>query len=331
MMRGLTFSAVLILLSFVVSHSSFAKGPSKDQFKGKKILYIDSYHDGYEWADAERNGVISALKGTGVELKVEYMDTKRHPEEAEKKAAGLKAKATAESFKPDVIIAADDNATKYVIEPYFKNAATPVVFCGVNWDSSKYGYPYKNATGIEEVDLVESTLSTMRKYSKGSRAGFIGGDNESERGNGELFNKRFFGGKAKGAYVKTFDDFKEKFLELQKETDFIIVFSNAGVKGWDDDAAVKFFREKTAIPTATHMSFMSKFVLVTYAKRGEEQGELAVQAALKILGGTSPSAIPITQNKKAKLVANLGVARRLGITLPVSILKVAEIFDPEKK
>ena len=47
-----------------------------------------------------------------------------------------KAKAEIDAFKPDVVIAADDNASKYLIEPYFKDAALPFVFCGVNWDAS---------------------------------------------------------------------------------------------------------------------------------------------------------------------------------------------------
>jgi hypothetical protein len=31
----------------------------------------------------------------------------------------------------------------------------PVVFVGVNWDASPYGYPTANVTGSVEVELIE--------------------------------------------------------------------------------------------------------------------------------------------------------------------------------
>ena len=66
------------------------------------------------------------------------MDTKRNTDEEFKKTAALKAKAEIEASKPDVVIAADDNASKYLIQPYFKDASLPFVFCGVNWDEKGF-------------------------------------------------------------------------------------------------------------------------------------------------------------------------------------------------
>jgi hypothetical protein len=83
------------------------------------------------------------LKESGIELKVFRMDTKRNADEAFKKDAALKAKAEIEAFKPDVVIASDDNASKFLIEPYYKNASLPFVFCGVNWDEKCTGFPVK--------------------------------------------------------------------------------------------------------------------------------------------------------------------------------------------
>ncbi|MEJ2660274.1 MAG: hypothetical protein P8Z73_06080, partial [Desulfobacteraceae bacterium] len=57
-------------------------------------------------------------------------------------------------YNPDVVIASEDDASKYVVEPYFKNASIPFVFCGVNHSGDRYGYPYKNATGIIELDPI---------------------------------------------------------------------------------------------------------------------------------------------------------------------------------
>ena len=102
--------AVLLVLSFsgVVMAKSYA---------GKKVLFVDSYHQGYAWSDGITSGIKSVLESKGVELKIIQMDTKRNTSEDFKKEAAAKAKSVIESFHPDVVIAADDNASKYLIAP----------------------------------------------------------------------------------------------------------------------------------------------------------------------------------------------------------------------
>ena len=115
----------------------------------KRVLYVDSYHQGYEWSDGVTEGVRSVLDNTGVDLKIFRMDTKRNTDEAYKKKAALQAKELIASFHPDVVIASDDNASKYLIMNYFKDADLPFVFCGVNYNADDYGFPYSNVTGMQ--------------------------------------------------------------------------------------------------------------------------------------------------------------------------------------
>ena len=131
-------------------------------YSGKKVLFIDSYHEGYAWSDGIASGIQRTLGGKGIELKIFRLDTKRNTDEAFKKEACSKAKSEIESFKPDVVIAADDNASKYLVEPYFKNSTLPIVFCGVNWDASVYGYPYTNTTGMIEVTPVPQLVEQLQ-------------------------------------------------------------------------------------------------------------------------------------------------------------------------
>ena len=53
--------------------------------EGKKILFIDSCHEGYAWSDGITQGVQNALKETSASLKIIRMDTKRNTDEAFKK------------------------------------------------------------------------------------------------------------------------------------------------------------------------------------------------------------------------------------------------------
>ena len=118
-----------------------AAGIAFSAHAAKRVLYIDSYHEGYEWSDGVTEGVRSVLDNAGVSLKVFRMDTKRHTDEGYKKNAALRAKEIIASYHPDVVIASDDNASKYLIMPYFKNASLPFVFCGVNYNADDYGFP----------------------------------------------------------------------------------------------------------------------------------------------------------------------------------------------
>jgi len=128
-----------VLIAVVLIASLLVCGPALAA--GKKVLFVDSYHEGYAWSDGVLNGVETGLDGKDVELKVIRMDTKRNKTDDFKKAAALKVKAEIESFKPDVVIASDDNAAKFLIVPYYKNSDLPFVFCGVSWDASGYGFP----------------------------------------------------------------------------------------------------------------------------------------------------------------------------------------------
>jgi hypothetical protein len=101
------------------------------------------------------------------------MDTKRHKGNEFIQAAAQKAKSEIESFQPDVVIASDDNASKHLIQPFYKDADLPFVFCGVNWDESVYGYPYKDVTGMVEVSGVKELIDLLKQFSKGERLGLL--------------------------------------------------------------------------------------------------------------------------------------------------------------
>ncbi len=95
-----------------------AEQDTEHRLNTKRVIFIDSYYyPAYEWAAREVNGARSILESAEVEMKVISMDTKHNPDEDYIKAAALKAKAEIERYKPDLIIACDDNASKYLVQP----------------------------------------------------------------------------------------------------------------------------------------------------------------------------------------------------------------------
>ena len=182
-------------------------------YEGKKILYIDSYHEGYEWSDGITRGIENILNDTGVELKILRMDTKRNDTEEFGKQAGLRAKSVIEDFKPDVVIISDDPAFKYLLMPYYRDAALPFVFCGINWDVSIYGAPYNNTAGMIEVSLTPKLITFLKEYSRGDRLGFIAGNTSTDRKNVQYYKKLFNITFTKIYHVNTFEEWKKSFLK----------------------------------------------------------------------------------------------------------------------
>ena len=167
-MKNLCLLLIAISLLLSASHPIYAR-PQKH-----RILYVNSYHRGYQWSDDIEKGLLKALSirikpdgsfnpsESNVDLRIFRMDTKINRSEAFKRKAALAAKGLIEHYRPDLIICSDDNAAKYLIVPYYINSAFPVVFCGLNWDASVYGFPARNVTGMVEVDPLSETLDLLK-------------------------------------------------------------------------------------------------------------------------------------------------------------------------
>jgi len=298
-------------------------------YTGKKVLFVNSYHEGYEWSDGVETGFQKALEGTGVDLKFVRMDTKNNPGDEFGQNAGVQANAEIETFRPDVVIAVDDNAQKYLIVPYLRDKELPVVFAGVNWDASIYQYPAKNVTGMVEVELPAQLVDHLKNFAKGERLGYLTVDSETERKVAQIYNDRFFEGQMKEYWVDTIDEFEDQFLKAQDEVDILFIGNNAGIDRWDQAEVEAFILENTSIPTGTINDWMAPYVLVALAKSAEEQGEWSAQAALRILDGTPVSEIPVTENKKGELILNLNIAEKLDVVFSPSLLRNAEVYPSE--
>jgi ABC-type uncharacterized transport system substrate-binding protein len=290
-------------------------------------VYVNSYHEGYAWSDSIEAGLHEVFDGTGVELKIIRLDTKNNPDETFGQAAGQKAKAEIDAFQPDVVIASDDNAQKYLVVPYLKGTDIPVIFNGVNWDASAYGFPTSNVTGMIEVELPDQLIELLKGYAKGDRLGYITVDTETERKVVDIYNQRFFNGQMQLYWVKTQEEFKTAFLAAQEEVDILFMGNNAGSDKWDDEEMKQFVSKNTVIPTGSINDWMAPYSLLTLAKSGQEQGVWSAQAALQILDGTPVSEIAVAENKKGEMIVNLDLADKLGVVFAPSLLKSAVILD----
>lgn len=291
----------------------------------KKCLFVSSYHQGYAWSDGVERGLRAILDG-----KCKYrqfdMDTKRRKSAEQKRQRALQAKAIIESWKPDVLITADDNAAKYLIQPYFKDHALPIVFCGVNWTAKEYGFPYTNVTGMIEVAPILPMLEHAKEIVPTLRRAFyIGANTLTEQKNLERF--RDASEKLGFALDSALVDSTEKWLQAYtraQETDLVIVGSNAGIAGWDDERVQQGVLERTRKLSVTNHEWMMPYTMIGVTKVPEEQGEWAGKAALAILGGVAPSAIPIVPNNRRDIWVNPRIVKAAELSLPGSMMRKAK-------
>jgi len=324
MKKSSVIRCFLLLLVLLPSLAVAGDAPEAGHpYRGKKILWVDSYHEGYAWTAGIERGIRQVLDGSGVELRIERMNTKWIVEEKCRKQAALKAKELIEEFRPDVVIASDDNAAKYLVLPYLKDTTMPVVFCGINWDASPYGFPCRNVTGMLEVEPVEALVRHLRRHAEGNRLGYLSADTVSERKVVDVYNKHFFNGQMKSYLAKDLEEFKKLFLQAQQEVDMIYIANHSDMPGWDPPQVEDFLLRHVTKPTGSRLSYMERFVTFTVAKVPEEQGEWAARTALQILDGANPGKIPLASNERASLTLNLKMAKAANILFPVETLQAA--------
>lgn len=336
---------VCVGLVVLASQAAYAK---------PKVLFVESYHQGYPWSDGITKGVYETLgykvdptfnilddSKALVTLKVIHMDTKlfstlQLTPDADAEAVGKakeafiektvqQVKATIETWQPDVVIASDDNASKHLIRPHYHGATLPFVFCGVNWNADGYDFPCANVTGMVEVALIPPLVKAMKPFSKGDRIGFLGGNNTTNHKEVKHIQETF-DLKLHTVLANDFDEWQQGFQRLQSEADMVIINTTSAVKGFDLAQTQIFVNENTTVPTGCVQQNETTLALIGYLKSPVEQGTWAAQTALKILKGTSPQAIPVVANRKGQIYLNMPLAAKLGVRFPLTLVKQAKLI-----
>ncbi len=293
-----------------------------------RCLFVSSYHQGYAWADGIEEGVRSVLEDK-CELKQINMDTKRNKDEEYKLNKGLQVKQFIEKWQPDIVIAADDNASKYVVVPYFKDSPIPFVFCGVNWTVNEYGYPFSNVTGMVEVSPINEAFEKIKQIDPEAKSGsYIGANTLTE----EKSYKRFkliaqrYNLTLQKRLPKTQAEWNQAYIKSQQD-DFVILGTKSGIDDWNDEQAYQFVTTHGKKLSLTTYQWMVRFSVLGLTKVAQEHGEWAAKTALEILAGRSADSIPIIPNQKWDLWLNPTLVKNINVTIPEYILIKSKKVD----
>ncbi len=309
-----------------------------------RLLVVDSYHRGYPWSDGIREGLREALglrlvaadslarPGGELTARVIFLDTKRNPGRDWSEARAARALAELEAWRPDVVVACDDNAVRYLVAPHLLGNDLPVVYCGVNWDAGIYGLPAANVTGMTEVEQVADLVAILRPHARGDRVGLLLLDTTSARRDVAAYGDHL----EFAPVIRLVPDYaawKQQFVAMQDQVDMLLIKQNVtGDADFDLADAVAFTTANTRIPTGTTAEAVMRCVLVSLIKNPREQGRWAADAVQRILDGAPPSAIPAAVNRESRLLLNMDLARRLDVLFPMSLIEratfVEEVWRP---
>jgi ABC-type uncharacterized transport system substrate-binding protein len=305
---------ILSILFIFIARVSCAAGPYK-------VLVVMSYHEEMPWEKEIREGIEAELKDSA-EIRYFYMNTKNDPDGGVAKAK--EAYRIYSEFQPDGVIAADDDAQWLFVVPYLKNKVrTPVVFCGVNAEPDKYGYPAVNVTGIlERAHFRESISYLQQLMPKVKSIGFMVTDNQTGLGYMEQVRKEsksYPVSTQKVSLVKTLDEALKAVRVMRNQYDALFLIALEGLTNMQG----KPLAERESFPILVRafgkpVIGINKFniryhMLCAVVKTGHEQGSTASQMLLQALKGTPVSALPITRNQHGERVLNITVMKSLGI------------------
>ena len=282
-----------------------------------KVAYINSYHSDYSWSKecflSFKNNV---PKNT--DIYTYHLDSKRNPSIESINNMAINILDDIEQLNPDIIVAADDNASKYIIEPYFKNASIPVVFLGVNVDPSKYKYPYKNATGVIESYSSTRFFNLQKLYFRERKPVFIFANTTTGT---RKYNKHkeIYGSKYP---VDIVGDTQALFNEISNysNSDTIFIFDNLwGLRDFNETFIKNFIEAENNILIASITDSNKNFSHLIFKQSAREQGGEAGMMVRKILSGTLISDINIKYGVMFGFTVNKPFFTKTNTHLPIGI------------
>lgn len=286
-------------------------------------VYVNAYSPGYEWSDRIQRQFTQDIQAQ-CRVTVYYLDAKRATDEQLRQKGHEIANLIALA-KADIVIAADDAASEYVVQPHLRNSRTPVVYVGVNWDPRPYGYPMDNATGMTEVWPTHEVFRILRHTVKQlNQLTIISADNALERTDSlyieQSANKNAIA--VEHIFVRTFAEWKTAVLKAQN-ADAIHLGTNQSISDWNEAKAIAWLKQHNQRLTFGSQDFMRPYVMFSLSKSPEEFGSWAAKLSHAILDGLQPWQIPIVPNQQFTPYVNHSLLSLTPYQLPAYVKRNA--------
>ena len=288
------------------------------------VLYLNSYHNGYQWSDSIFDGVRDTFRQSGknIYLQIEYMDSKRFYGEKINEILFNYYKFKFRSTHFDLIVTSDNNAYDFVSRHAFELfPGVPIVFCGIN-DVEAGKVPMRSLmTGVLEEFDVRSNINMALKFHPGKRRLVVIGDKSLTGVAIANQVKAQLHLLPREIEVEFLDDFsldelisKVRFAAGDSIFFFIPFYKDVGEAVYSAQDLLRIVWERTGVPLYGAWEFLLGHGLVGGKLiSGYAHGQAAARMGLRILDGESPADIPIAVSPDEPYKFDYRVLMRLGI------------------
>lgn len=317
--RGSMIIKVFQLVVLVILFPLCAYGAKEK----RNVLYVNSYHHGYQWSDKILEGIREVLLTSKykVDLQIEYMDTKKYKYSHINKSLYTlySEKFSDEEF--DIIIVSDNHAFNFIVE-HRENLfpQVPLVFCGMN-NFESADISSGNLTGIvENFDLI-GTLEVARSIHPEKNKMVVVGD-QSLTGRSieqqvntmmQTYDNQL---QVEFWFKLTLAETKEKVERLPDDTFLFFSPWYQTVKGkfYTAEEVMEAIAAHSSVPIYTTWEFLLGHGAVGGSLlSGLHHGQMAAGMALRILDGEMADDIPVVTKPSGKYMFDYEVMQKLKI------------------
>jgi diguanylate cyclase (GGDEF)-like protein/PAS domain S-box-containing protein len=323
-MKNIIFKFTLSLILLMNSWNSIANSETK------RILVLNSYHEGYHWIDRIMSGIHSIFDDEkDIELFINYMDTKRISDNTYFEQLFNIYKHKYRSMDIDAIISTDDHALNFLLKyrnDLFPN--TPVFFNGINDFHPSRIKDHDNITGIAETYNAHDTIDMMLKIHPKTKEIVVISD-KTQSGND-------FRRLIERAELDFFERIKFNYLTNLHETELISRLNNlekdtlvlwvhylrtpSGLS-LSSDQSIRLVASNSNVPTYCLYDLVGLGVVGGRIIDPKNHGIALAEMAMQFINGTPIENIPIITNPELTNTFDFEVMQRFGISesaLPIN-------------
>jgi len=317
--------AAALLPALLLAIQCLAWAQAQPDINKRKILYLNSYHNGYAWSDQILQGLREALDKSTLpyDLQIEYMDSKRFYGTSMNNTLATLYREKYKGTSFDVLIASDDNAYQFLLEQQ-ENIfpGTPVVFCGVNDYDPSAIKGRTNFTGVVETTDIEANFQLAHRLSPEITRVIVVADLSLT---GQAIRKQVQRAAVRSSKLFAFEywdvlTLPELLARTDKLTQTDMIFLIPIYLGTDNqvfsvEEVCEIVSKRSSVPIYSAWQFMLGHGIVGgKLHSGQGEGHLAGSMALRILSGESPARIPIVDKFDDPFLFDYLVLKRFKIS-----------------
>lgn len=304
-----------------------------------RVLILHSYDLNYAWTKQVNEGIHRVIDEKQYDVRWYYLDTRRHTSTDFYETAGAGARRIIQDWRPNVLIAVDDNAQEYVARHFINDGTVNIIFSGMNGELSDYGYENaNNVTGVLERKPLEATRQALQliqfpREDKSITSNTVRLLHITDNTSTGLANRVDILGAAwdpvilvDSIVVKTFAEWQAAVLASAEQADLLLITNYGGLLEAADEPdslvnkkeVIDWTEAHSPIPgISTSSAYVSDGGMLAFGVSPYEQGEVAARMAVQLIDEHVPAKeIPVVEGQQIIVHLNQSSLTAYGIVLP---------------